>query len=470
VKITMQVRQVQRRADACDVVVVGAGLVGAAAAARLAREGLDTAVLEAQTIAGGATGRSAGMALTGLAGHYNWAVAAYGRQKAREAWALTVEGRQRLVEAAEWLMVPVQHTGSLALAVEEAEADALKESAALLHEDGFDAWFGPSDPLERGFCAALRQPDDVTVDAAALARALLASSAVTVHERTPVVELEPDRGGVRVWAQGRTVLCSAVLLAINGYAPLFSAYFAGKVAPVRSLALVTPPLDAVVLKQPCSADYGYAYCRQLPDRRLWLGGWRRPRSHPHPQPFPLGGGREQADPHPRPFPLGGGREQADPHPRPFPLGGGREEDEEGDVLQERLAGFASRYFPEVDLHTVSHSPGEMGLAPQTAGLWSGGSREVSVSRSPGEMGLAPQIAGLWSGGSREVSVSRSSGVMGLAPDGLPLVGVLPDLPRAYFAVGLGGRGLAWAFVVAERLVELMLHDADPGLFSAVRLG
>ena len=53
---------------------------------------------------------------------------------------------------------------------------------------------------------------------------------------------------------------------------------------------------------------------------------------------------------------------------------------------------------------------------------------------------------------------------------LPLVGVLPDLPRACFAVGLGGRGLAWAFVVAERLVELALHDADPGLFSAVRLG
>ena len=453
-KITMQVGQVQQRADACDVVVVGAGLVGAAAAARLAREGLNTAVLEAQTIAGGATGRSAGMALTGLAGHYNWAVAAYGRQKAREAWALTVEGRQRLVEAAEWLMVPVEHTGSLALAVEEAEADALKESAELLHEDGFDAWFGPSDPLGRGFHAALRQPDDVAVDAAALVRALLAASAVTVHERTPVVELEPDRGGVRVWAQGRTVLCSAVLLAINGYAPLFSAYFAGKVAPVRSLALVTPPLDAVVLKQPCSADYGYAYCRQLPDRRLLLGGWRRPRSHPHPQPFPLGGGREQAD----------------PHPWPFPLGGGREEEEPDDVLQERLVGFASRYFPEMDLHIASHSPGEMGLAPQTAGLWSGGSREVSVSHSMGEMGLAPQTAGLWSGGSGKVSVSRSSGVMGLAPDGLPLVGVLPDLPRAYFAVGLGGRGLAWAFVVAERLVELMLHDADPGLFSAVRVG
>ena len=58
--------QGQKRADACDVVVVGAGLGGAAVAARLAREGFDTAVLEAQSVAGGATGRSAGMVLTGL--------------------------------------------------------------------------------------------------------------------------------------------------------------------------------------------------------------------------------------------------------------------------------------------------------------------------------------------------------------------------------------------------------------------
>ena len=65
---------------------------------------------------------------------------------------------------------------------------------------------------------------------------------------------------------------------------------------------------------------------------------------------------------------------------------------------------------------------------------------------------------------------RWSGIMGFTPDGLPLVGSLPDLPRVYFAVGLGGRGLAWAFVVAERLVELMLNDTDPGILSAARLG
>ena len=377
--------QEQKRADACDVVVVGAGLTGAAVAARLTREGFDTAILEAQSVAGGATGRSAGMVLTGLAGHYNWAVSAYGRQKAGDVWALTVEGRERLVETAKRLEVSVAHTGSLALAVEDIEAEALEESAALLREDGFDVQFEPGDPLDRGFRAALRHPDDVTVDATALTQALLVTGNVTVHQGTEVYNLEVERNSVRVWARGRTVLCSAVVLAVNGYAPLLDFYFTDKVAPIRSLVLATEPLDGVVLEQPCCADYGYEYCRQLPDRRLLLGGWRRP--HPHPPSFPLRGGRETQ------------RAELD------------------DVVQNGLIRFASRHFPDIETHDAS----------------------------------------------------RWSGVMGFTPDGLPLVGRLPDLPQVYFAVGFGGRGLAWAFVVAERLVELMLHDTAPGVLSAARL-
>jgi glycine/D-amino acid oxidase-like deaminating enzyme len=64
---------------------------------------------------------------------------------------------------------------------------------------------------------------------------------------------------------------------------------------------------------------------------------------------------------------------------------------------------------------------------------------------------------------------RWSEVMGFTPDGLPLLGRLPSLPQAYFAVGFGGRGLSWAFVAAERLVNAMLYDAELGLLSASRL-
>jgi len=367
-----------RRVDACDVVVVGAGLVGAVVAVSLARQGFDVAILDAQGVAGGATGCSAGMVLTGLPGHYNWAVSAYGRQKAREIWALTVEGRKKLVETAGRLGVPVGHTGSLDLAVEELEADALKASAELLQEDGFDARLAPGDPLERGFSAALRQPADVTVDAAALTQALLDTSSIKVHERTEVYGLEPELEGVRVWAQGRTVLCSAVVLATNGYAPLLDPYFSDKIAPTRSLVFTTEPLDEVLLEQPCCADYGYEYCRQLPDRRLLLGCWRRPRAS---------------------------------------ASEGGAEDEPEDVVWGGLAQFVATYFPEAET----------------------------------------RIADRW------------SGMMGFTPDGLPLVGALPDLPQAYFAVGFGGRGLAWSFVVAERLVGLMMRDTDPGLLSAARL-
>ncbi len=366
----------EKRIDVCGVVVVGAGLTGAAVAARLARDGFDTAVLEAQSIADGATGRSAGMVLAGLAGHYNWAVAAYGRSRARDVWALTVEGQMRLIESAGRLGVPVERTGSLALAVEEAEVEAMAESAELLGEDGFDVQLELTDPLNRGFLAALCQPDDVIVDASTLARRLLDESGVTIHEHTEVYSLEPERDGVRVWAQGRTVLCDAVVLAIDGYAPLFDAYFADKVAPTRSLVFTTEPLDGIVLAQPCSADYGYEYCRQLPDRRLLIGGWRRPTQS----------GESQADP--------------------------------DDPVRDGLIHFATRYFPEIETERADHR----------------------------------------------------SGTMGFTPDGLPLVGWLPHLSRVYFAVGLGSRGLSWAFVVADRLVELMLHNTDPGILSAARLG
>ena len=364
----------QERVDRCDVVIVGAGIVGAAVAARLVLEGIETALLDAQEVAGGATGRCAGLVLTGLSSPYSRVVADHGRQLAPEIWALTVEGRQRLVAAADSLEVPVEPTGSLAVAVNEAEADILGESASLMREDGFDASFDRGDPLNRDFCAALRCSKDVTVDAKVLSQALLSSSDVVVHEGTEVQALELERDGVRVWAHGRTVFCSAVVLAIDSYAPLLDSFFVDKISPTSGLVLATEPLDDIVLEQPCCANDGYTYCRQLPDHRVLFGGWRRSYTPS--------------------------------------LDG-----EVDSTLEDGLHRFASRHFPEVQVERAD----------------------------------------------------RWSGLGGFTSDGLPLVGRLPDLPPVYFGVGLGSRGLAWAFVVAERVTELMLHDTDPGLLSVARL-
>jgi len=63
---------------------------------------------------------------------------------------------------------------------------------------------------------------------------------------------------------------------------------------------------------------------------------------------------------------------------------------------------------------------------------------------------------------------RWSGVMGFSRDALPLVGRLPDLPHVGFAVGFTGHGLGLGLIGARRVVELLLHNSDPGLISARR--
>jgi glycine/D-amino acid oxidase-like deaminating enzyme len=366
----MLTRPKQRRVDTCEVVIVGAGLVGALVAARLTREGFDTAILEARRVTGGATGRSLGLVLAGLPRDYVWAVSVYGRERAREIWALTVGGRDRLIGAAERMGVPIRRTESLALAGDDAEADELWESAKLLREDGFDVSYSLTDPLNRGFEAALHQYGDAMVNPAALTRALLVAEDVTVHEGTEVYALEPTGDVIRVWAHGRTVFCSAVVLAVNGYAALVHPYLAETVAPVRSVVFAAGPLEDAPLDRPCTAGRGSEFLRPLPDGRLLVGSWRRGESLRH-----------------------------------------------GDCPEDALSTFVSRHFPEVTINSVDS----------------------------------------W------------SEIIGFTTDGLPLLGKLPGLSQGYFAAGFGGRGLSWAFIAAERLVDAMLRGSDLGLLSVERL-
>lgn len=58
--------------------------------------------------------------------------------------------------------------------------------------------------------------------------------------------------------------------------------------------------------------------------------------------------------------------------------------------------------------------------------------------------------------------------VGRSRDGLPLVGHLAEAPYIYTLAGLGPWGLSWAFVATQRLLGLMLHDEDPGLFDVRR--
>ena len=259
----------------CDVAVVGAGSVGAYTAWCLRQSGQNVALVEARHVAAGATGRNAGMVLTGLAAYYHEAIARYGQAAAREIWDLTLANRRQMFELAGRFGVYHEAPGSYLLALDDKEAAEVERAAGALAAAGLAGEFTRHDPTGRGFAAAYYQPGDGVIHPVALTEALVAHSGVPLLDNSEVFALEAAPPGMIVRSRRATIRCRQVALCTNAYAPLLHSYFSDKVTPVRGQVFVTEPLAAPLFPCPGYADYGFEYFRQLPDGRFLLGGWRQ---------------------------------------------------------------------------------------------------------------------------------------------------------------------------------------------------
>ncbi len=308
----------------CDVCVVGAGIVGLYLARLIAGQGLSVCVLEARHVAAGASGRNAGMVLTGTAYYYHDALRIYGRELARQIWDLTRHNRDIARGLSEEFGTPWTQTGSLLLALDDTEAEDIERAADAMREDGIPAQYTHKDPTKRGFIAVIAQPEDAGIHPVKFAQALAASTGASIYEQSEVFAIEPmSGGGVEVRSWRALVRCGKVALCTNAYSPLLHPYFEGKVLPTRGQILCTEPLDKIFLTQMCYADYGYEYFRQLPDGRLMVGGWRH-------------------------------------HFREVEVG---YEDRTTSDVQSGLEGFLARYFPEAKGARITHRwSGTMGFS------------------------------------------------------------------------------------------------------------
>lgn len=263
----------EKRPEYAEVAIIGAGLIGAYLALRLREKGRHVAIVESLHVAGGASGRNAGMVLSGIADNYYQAVERYGRSEARTLWAVTLRNRELMLGLAQRFGSPVGMGGSLVLAVDDQEARELREAAALLHEDGFSVEFHPTDPLRRGFCAAIHDPGNFVINPVHLVRSLIEAAGARLYEGSQVYALESSEDSVLIRARGLNLAAQQVILATNAFTPLIEPTFAQVIIPQRGQVLITAP-NPPVLKLPCYANRGFDYFRQLSDGRFLMGGCR----------------------------------------------------------------------------------------------------------------------------------------------------------------------------------------------------
>jgi gamma-glutamylputrescine oxidase len=262
-------------AEAC---VIGAGVAGLSCARRLARHGIDTVVLERDTVAGGASGRSGGFLIAGLAPFHNDAVELYGRDYARRAYARTLAAQEEIYALAAELGVSdaVRRVGSLRVSVSEEEAEHVRRHVEALRGDDFPAQLVERDELPAALrrCAhnACLTGHDGALHPARWIRALAGEAeraGVRIYERS-VVEAPLEDPLV---SGGRSVRARNVIVAADGALPALVPGFDGRVRARRLHMVATAPLTDRIVDRLVYARWGYEYFQQLPGGEIVAGGF-----------------------------------------------------------------------------------------------------------------------------------------------------------------------------------------------------
>jgi gamma-glutamylputrescine oxidase len=279
-------------AERYDVAIVGGGLAGVVAAYEVAASGAKAIVLERGALGGGASGRSAGLVLTGIADHASRLGHGVGRDEAATIWRFSADNGEVIREIVKRHKIACGYEpcGSYAVAINPAEDHDLRETAALLisEDAGVDATYLDEDALARERhpprgLGALKYVRDAAVDGAALVRGIAAAlpPGATVREGAEVRALEAGEQGVRLelaasagaGTSAGAVEAEVAIVAANARAPEVASFFEGLIWPVRGQGFVTAPLPRL-LAAGVSAGWGHESYRQLRDGRIVAMGFR----------------------------------------------------------------------------------------------------------------------------------------------------------------------------------------------------
>lgn len=264
-----------------DIAIVGGGILGCSTAywLRQQRPQARIAIVEAQQLAAGASGRNAGFLLQGTTQDYVTAIERYGADRARRLWHFTRDNRALIASELSTAAFHLETRGSLTVAGSADEDERLQEAVNRMRQDGAPVAYIPPGAtnqrlLAQHFYGALYVPSGAVLDPVALVRHIAAASEAQLFEHHHVVGLRGTPRGTVLSTSRRRIRAAQTILTLNAYLPTLVPSLRQYVRPVRAQMLSTTPMTSRWLHVPIYTHDGHFYMRQQGDGTVLLGGGR----------------------------------------------------------------------------------------------------------------------------------------------------------------------------------------------------
>jgi len=272
-----------------DVCILGAGITGLTAALHLAERGYKVAVVEAKTVGFGASGRSGGQMIFGLAADQAKIERLVGKQDAQKIWASSLTGLDLLRERIRKHNIDCDlQAGHAHVALKPRQAEELRQWQEDLsqnyHYQSLEYWDQTQVQTEINstrYCAGLYDSNSGHIHplnyTLGLARAA-AEMGVSIFESSPIVALQQG-DPVTVKTTTGHIKANFFILAGNAYLSELTLPISNKIMPVGTYICASEPLGKeralnLIRHNIAVADINFVldYFRLSNDYRLLFGG------------------------------------------------------------------------------------------------------------------------------------------------------------------------------------------------------
>jgi gamma-glutamylputrescine oxidase len=272
-----------------DVGVVGGGIAGCSAALHLAQRGYRVALLEAREVGYGASGRSGGQTIFGLATSQQALIAQVGRDDARRLFDLAAEGLDLVQELIRAHAIDCDYRPNhLHVAVKPRHVRELEQWERELHEEYAypSAKFLPRESLgahvaSGRYLAGLLDTRSGHLNPLKYTRGLARaaeSAGVRIYENTRVLRYEPGPPAIVHSADGQ-LRCDQLVFCGSAYLGSVAPTIARRILGVGTYMIATEPMSAdragaLLPSNAAVADMNWIldYFRLSADHRLLFGG------------------------------------------------------------------------------------------------------------------------------------------------------------------------------------------------------